>query len=329
MTNVLASENEFPIIRILEDPTPPTTPASGVYYVYVDEGTKTLHGVDDTGADIDYGDAGSGLADQDAFTFLDATEAAAPATPAAGFVRIYAKSDGRVYSKDDAGVEYGPFDVAGGAGLTFPAIATASGGNRTTDSTTQTLDMPASVASGDLLIAVLVCDGNPTFTWPAGWTALTSGASNSSECRVEARYRVADGSEGASIAVTTSASEMMAYNVVRITDYQGTPEATAGNTGGGVASPQPASLNPSGWGTEATLWLAVVAYDVGQSFATSNDLMVLAGTTNGPNQRSDNANGVGLVINAHTEARASLLPPPLTLNAARPYRAFTIGVRPA
>jgi hypothetical protein len=329
MTNVLASENEFPIIRILEDPTPPTTPASGVYYVYVDEGTKTLHGVDDTGADIDYGDAGSGLSDQDAFTFLDATEAAAPATPAAGFVRIYAKSDGRVYSKDDAGVEYGPFDVAGGAGLTFPAIATASGGNRTTDSTTQTLDMPASVASGDLLIAILVCDGNPTFTWPAGWTSLHTGTvSGGSAAKVEARYRVADGSEGASMAVTTSASEMMAYNVVRITGYQGTPESSTGATGSSTTLTSD-SLNPAGWGTEATLWLAVGAYDVGQSFATSNDLMVTAGTTNGPNQRSDNANGVGLVIHAHTEARASLVAPPAVISTSRVWRAFTIGVRPA
>jgi hypothetical protein len=54
MTNVLASENEFPIIRILEDPTPPTTPPTGVYYVFVDEGTKTLHGIDDAGLETDY-----------------------------------------------------------------------------------------------------------------------------------------------------------------------------------------------------------------------------------------------------------------------------------
>lgn len=57
-----------------------------------------------------------GIADQGDFTYLDATEAAAPSTPASGFVRIYAKTDGRIYSKDDAGTEYGPFDAAGGGG---------------------------------------------------------------------------------------------------------------------------------------------------------------------------------------------------------------------
>lgn len=79
------------------------------------------------GADVPVADGGTGassasaartnlgaLGDTDAFTYLDATEAAAPSTPSTGKVRIYAKSDGRVYSKDDAGVEYGPFDAAGG-----------------------------------------------------------------------------------------------------------------------------------------------------------------------------------------------------------------------
>lgn len=61
MTNVLGSENKFPIIRMLEDPTPPTTPASGIYYVYVDEATKTLHGIDDAGVDIDYDPSAAAL----------------------------------------------------------------------------------------------------------------------------------------------------------------------------------------------------------------------------------------------------------------------------
>lgn len=57
----------------------------------------------------------AGLLDTGTITYLDATEAAAPSTPASGKVRIYAK-DGRIYSKDDAGTEYGPFDAAGGGG---------------------------------------------------------------------------------------------------------------------------------------------------------------------------------------------------------------------
>lgn len=37
---------------------------------------------------------------------LQFTEAEAPSTPASGVVRIYAKTDGKLYCKDDAGNEY-------------------------------------------------------------------------------------------------------------------------------------------------------------------------------------------------------------------------------
>lgn len=49
--------------------------------------------------------ATSGLADQGTFTFLDGTVAAAPATPAAGKLRLYAKTGKVLAVKDDAGVE--------------------------------------------------------------------------------------------------------------------------------------------------------------------------------------------------------------------------------
>lgn len=60
---------------------------------------------------------------------IDLPEATAPATPATGNVRIYAKADGRVYSKDDAGTEYGPFDAAGGGPLLAYEEGLAIGAN--------------------------------------------------------------------------------------------------------------------------------------------------------------------------------------------------------
>lgn len=49
--------------------------------------------------------ASTGLADQGTFTFLDGTVAAAPATPAAGKLRLYAKTGKVLAVKDDAGLE--------------------------------------------------------------------------------------------------------------------------------------------------------------------------------------------------------------------------------
>lgn len=66
---------------------------------------------------------------------LEFGEAAAPGTPASGIVRLYAKTDGLLYSKDDAGAET-VVTGGGGAGVT-PAYARAklSGGDFTTSST--------------------------------------------------------------------------------------------------------------------------------------------------------------------------------------------------
>ena len=46
--------------------------------------------------------------------YIDLDEGAAPATPAAGKVRVYAKTDGSAYQKDDAGTETGLATGGGG-----------------------------------------------------------------------------------------------------------------------------------------------------------------------------------------------------------------------
>jgi hypothetical protein len=43
----------------------------------------------------------------------------APGTPPSGYVEIYAKSDGLIYGKDDAGVETQLSNPAGGKAFTF------------------------------------------------------------------------------------------------------------------------------------------------------------------------------------------------------------------
>lgn len=52
------------------------------------------------------------------------SEGAAPATPATGQVKMYAKADGLLYSKDDAGVETPLSGGGGGGGLTHAYVGT-------------------------------------------------------------------------------------------------------------------------------------------------------------------------------------------------------------
>lgn len=78
----------------------------------------------------------------------------APGTPASGYVRLYAKSDGKFYFKDDTGTEYTLQGATGaaGAGKCFSGSLTAT------------------VASNALTIAVKVPDGSAD---PSGGTPVT------------------------------------------------------------------------------------------------------------------------------------------------------------
>lgn len=61
------------------------------------------------------------------FPKLLLTEGAAPATPASGTVVLYAKADGKLYFKDDAGTETAWADVVGPASATADAVALFDG----------------------------------------------------------------------------------------------------------------------------------------------------------------------------------------------------------
>lgn len=67
--------------------------------------------------------------------YIDLGEGAAPATPGAGKVRIYAKTDGSAYQKDDAGTETGLAGGGGGASNLASARYQRTSGNYTTTST--------------------------------------------------------------------------------------------------------------------------------------------------------------------------------------------------
>jgi hypothetical protein len=67
------------------------------------------------------------------FPKLDFAEGSAPATPSSGDVRLYAKADGLLYSKDDAGVETAlgvsasvPYDIIVPIGDETTAITTGT-----------------------------------------------------------------------------------------------------------------------------------------------------------------------------------------------------------
>lgn len=126
-----------------------------------------------------------------------------------------------------------------------------------TDATAHLVNMPAVVDADDLLVTLFGNDGSATVTTPSGWTQKFSVPVNSGE-RLGAYFKRAVGNEdGTTVDFITSAGEKAAAQVYRIKGHHATsdPEA-ATSTNVLNSNPDPPNLDPAGWSTEDTLWLA-------------------------------------------------------------------------
>lgn len=210
--------------------------------------------------------------------------------------------------------------------MTFPTVAATNQGNDTVNGTSHTINLPASISSGDLLIVAVSMDGNTSLTWPAGWTALSGPTNSGGDGTLEARYRIADGSEGATITITTAASEAQSHISWRITGWHGTTPPEAGTPAtANNSSPDPPSVAPS-WGSEDNLYIAVMGWGV----STSN---ISAYPTNySISQMTDAASNVGIAaiaIAGRELAASSDNPGTATIGSNSTWAANTLVVRPA
>lgn len=136
--------------------------------------------------------------------------------------------------------------------MAFPQVAAVNGG--ITAGTSHTVNLPADIAEGDLLLVFFVAVywlSAPSITFPEGWTQLFQTPYGAS-ITFGGWYRIADGAEGATITVTTSSTDKAGHTSYRITGYSGTPESGTAATGN-TATPNPPNLTPS-WGAKDTLW---------------------------------------------------------------------------
>lgn len=151
-------------------------------------------------------------------------------------------------------------------GNAFPAIETTAQGN-TAASTSHTVTLPTGIVSGNLVLIFFshidaTAQGNPT-TWPAGWTELSDDENSvaSNKPVLSIGYRFCDGSEGASITVTTADNLRAAYIGFRISGNHASTAPEKGTVSIDSASnttSDPPSLTPS-WGAKDTLWFAASA----------------------------------------------------------------------
>jgi hypothetical protein len=210
--------------------------------------------------------------------------------------------------------------------MAFPAVAAVEAAATAGNSTTHVSNLPAGIQAGEQLIVCVANDGGGSiaaYTWPAGWTEICVGHPSGQAVRAEARYRIADGSEGSTISITGN-SEAWVSHSWRITGHSGAaPEAGTPATGtSGNANPP--TCTPS-WGAKDTLWIVFAGFDNLQSGVSAYP------TNYDSNQRqtiSGGAGGFSMCASATRELNATDDNPDTFTNTSDDWVAFTIAVEP-
>lgn len=224
--------------------------------------------------------------------------------------------------------------------MAFPVVESVTETTDNGDTDTFVMNLPATVDSGDLLIAIPNMDSssiNKNFSsLPSGWTSLTNEFSAQSQdiniSNIMAKR--ADGTEGGgtiSFTITSaSGTQRWAGQVYRISGWFGTIStgvdiAVTENSSG--TTPDPPSLNPSSWDVEDTLWIAGCISGDDSVGITSYS----AGYSNGVNTGSTGGFGVDAQVNTarRNNAAASENPGSFTLPLTQYWASFTIAIRPA
>jgi hypothetical protein len=213
------------------------------------------------------------------------------------------------------------------AAIVIPTVQSRATSSVTSDSMSHTVTLPSGIISGDLLISAFSVDGNPTVTWPSGWTSFASGNSPANASKLEIAYRRADGTEGSSITVTTSASEQSTHSTLRIAGAEDpatrAPEASTAASSNSTA-PNSTTVTPTG-DTKNYLWLAVFGNDDGTGGAIKN---VPTGYANSNWKVTSTAAGTRVATAERTSRAASEDPGAWTIQVTRDWVAFTVAVHP-
>lgn len=217
--------------------------------------------------------------------------------------------------------------------MASPTVAATAESSTNTAGTSHVVTLPTGITSGDLLI-VMLDKGSTSATVNAltGWTELLDEASANG---LYIAYRLADGSEGSSITLTTSASTRSAQIVYRITGAidPGTQAPQIGTTATGTSvSPDPPSVTPTG-GAKDYLWIAFFGM-AGEE--ADDDTWANTPPTNytpsPPDQKSCGTAGTnlgGLIAVASRQLNASTENPgTFNVDVSAAWRAQTIAVHP-
>ncbi len=233
--------------------------------------------------------------------------------------------------------------------LSIPTIRSSTSSSVIVDNTSHAVSMPSGIVSGDLLISFFTVEGSPTITWPAGWTEFAT-RSSGVVGKTSIAYRQADGTEGSTITVTTTApasqSTHCTYRIIGAADpATRPPEASTFDSqttivsggsifGVGILNIDCPSLTPTG-GVKQYLWLS--AGTVRTTAGLNGNLYTIP--TNYGNTKEANTDPVGIhfgwpMYTADRNARLATEDPgyfgfnSFTVGVTFNWMTFTVAVHP-
>lgn len=209
-----------------------------------------------------------------------------------------------------------------------PTVSSATPTQFATSVTSMAVNLPGSIASGDLLLAFVEVRNAGTWTPPSNWFEIGTQAGGGSVGKLTVFYKIADGSEGATATWTASAGTSAIWQTRKVTNWHGTtpPEISTG-TSGDASAANPGSLAPS-WGSADTLWIAVAGHAAASTAAWSAGPGGYGDFLNSGASSGGSAISVATAYLANTAASED--PGAFTVSGSnRFWAAFTVGIRPA
>ena len=219
--------------------------------------------------------------------------------------------------------------------MAFPQIASKTFTKGASSSLT--VNLPATINAGDLLICLvgvnnLVTDSSPTDSTSDAWTDIDlTGASGG--IRGGAYYKIADGDEDSgTLSITwTGGSSRSCAVILRITDWKGSGAPESSNWGSGTSTtPNSGSVTPS-WGAADTLWLTAFMHNnplTGPTAPTNYDAYGSQGVD--WEQEGSDANGANIAVTQRELNATSEDPGNHSIaGASSTWWAITIAVEPA
>jgi len=139
--------------------------------------------------------------------------------------------------------------------MAFPTVAASNTSVQSSATNSHSISLPSGIQAGDLLIIFFTYPISGLANALSGWTKLKEYYGSGDVFGTNVYYRVADGTEGSTVTITTTGNFQSAHASYRITGYNGNPEVSTGVTSTGSTTPDPDSLTPSG-GAKDYLWIA-------------------------------------------------------------------------